>query len=250
MCLLAVLFRVRPGAPLIVAANRDEFLARPTTAMTTLSERAPRILGGRDDLAGGTWLAVNEHGVVAGLTNRPNPNPDRTRRSRGELPLALARHRDATSAVEAFRRDFRPSDYNPGWLLVGDRDALYTIDMTGGEEPGVTALAPGIHALENRPLADDSPKASKVRAAAAAALAGPDLYAGLRAMLADHEIPHGATGPFPLRETQAVCVHAGPYGTRSSALIVVPDAGLPGYSYTDGPPCTARWRDATPLFAP
>ena len=47
MCLLAVLSRVHPDAPLIVAANRDEWLLRPATAMTVLRESEPRILGGR-----------------------------------------------------------------------------------------------------------------------------------------------------------------------------------------------------------
>ena len=61
--------------------------------MTVLAESDPRILGGRDEKAGGTWLAVNEHGVVAGLTNRPAPDgADPARRSRGEIPLALAAH--------------------------------------------------------------------------------------------------------------------------------------------------------------
>src|SRR5437762_1704887 len=79
-----------------------------------------RLLGGRDDLAGGTWLAANEHGVVAGLTNRP-ASRDPARRSRGELPLTLAADVSAEIAVDALVRDFRPLDYNPAWILVGDR---------------------------------------------------------------------------------------------------------------------------------
>ena len=65
MCLLIALFQVVDDAPLIVAANRDEQFTRPAVTMTVLRERDPRVLGGRDELAGGTWLAVNEHGVVA-----------------------------------------------------------------------------------------------------------------------------------------------------------------------------------------
>ena len=80
-------WKTEPGFPLVVAANRDERLDRPAHSLCVLREHAPRILGGRDDLAGGTWLAVNEHGVVAGLTNRPSPGGrDPTKRSRGELP--------------------------------------------------------------------------------------------------------------------------------------------------------------------
>ena len=87
-------FGLDPAAPLLVGANRDEHLDRPAVAMTVLRESDPRILGGRDELAGGTWLAVNAHGLVAGLTNRPLPGgPDKSKRSRGELPLVLAAHR-------------------------------------------------------------------------------------------------------------------------------------------------------------
>src|SRR5262245_12365665 len=66
MCLLIVQSRVHRDAPLVVAANRDELLARPAISMTVLE---PGIVGGRDLLAGGTWLALNRQGVFAGLTN-------------------------------------------------------------------------------------------------------------------------------------------------------------------------------------
>ena len=64
MCLLIALFQVVDDAPLIVAANRDELFARPAVPMTVLRERDPRVLGGRDELAGGTWLAINEQMFV------------------------------------------------------------------------------------------------------------------------------------------------------------------------------------------
>src|SRR5690242_18553648 len=115
MCLLAVLFHAHPDAPLVIAANRDEWLARPAAPMGLLRAAndprlvgvpppgaltsggppappapRPRIAGGRDLLAGGTWLAIGEHGVIAGLTNRPTAaGRDASKRSRGELPMAL-----------------------------------------------------------------------------------------------------------------------------------------------------------------
>src|SRR5437763_11333553 len=118
MCLLVMLVQTHPDLPLVVAANRDELFDRPAVAMTILREAGPRILGGRDGLAGGTWLAVNERGVVGGLTNRP-ATKDPAKRSRGELPIALARHTSAAAAVDAFAGELRPSDYNPAWILVG-----------------------------------------------------------------------------------------------------------------------------------
>ncbi|MBM3274656.1 MAG: NRDE family protein, partial [Candidatus Sericytochromatia bacterium] len=132
MCLLVALFKQIPGYPLVVAANRDEFLERPAVPMAVLQDTGPRILGGRDELAGGTWLAVNEHGLIAALTNFPSPTRDPARRSRGELPIALASHRDAKTAAAAFAQAYRPADYNPAWILVGDRESLFYIDFTQG----------------------------------------------------------------------------------------------------------------------
>jgi uncharacterized protein with NRDE domain len=274
MCLLVVVSRRDPGAPLVVGANRDERLDRPARAMTVLRPAGPRILGGRDEEAGGTWLALNEHGVVAGLTNRPSPEGrDPAKRSRGELPVALARHRDASSAVEEFVARFRPSRYNPAWLLVGDRTSLYALDITGTVEdrPLVEALHPGVHILENNPLHAPSPKADHVRALLGdSALEGEILIDRLRSVLADHTVPpsviaaataaaaasagaaeHGSEtrGPRPI-ETQAACVHTDTYGTRSSTIVTVPAASerYPRVLVADGHPCTSAYADVTDLF--
>src|SRR2546430_6977617 len=106
-----------------MAANRDELYARPAIPMTTLRDHGPRVLGGRDELAGGTWLAVNEHGVVAGLTNKPSPaGRDATKRSRGEIPLAFAAYPSAAEAVESACARLEPAADNPCWALVRGRE--------------------------------------------------------------------------------------------------------------------------------
>ena len=199
MCLLVVLSRVVPGTPLVVAANRDERLERPARAMTVLRAGAPRVLGGVDELAGGTWLAVNERGVVAGLTNLPVlGGRDPAKRSRGELPLALASHGDAASAAVAVG-SVRPDDYNPCWLLVGDRRSLFYVDLTGGQRPVVSALGPGVHVLGNSPLGAPSPKVRHVQGLVAGALARgrAGLLDALADVLSDHTItsPDGDPGP-------------------------------------------------------
>lgn len=226
MCLLVVLHRVHPDGPIVVAANRDELLARPAESMTVLRASSPRIVGGRDEIGGGTWLAANEHGVVAGLTNLPNPSPDRTKKSRGELPIALAMHDDARAAAADFRARFRPADYNPAWLLVGDRRSLFYIDLTGGEAAAVRELSPGVHVLENQPIDAPSSKVDRVRRMLEGVerATGDALVAHLQGVLKSHD---------------GACVHAGVYGTRSAEIVVVPSAGEPRVWFTDGPPCTS-----------
>ena len=91
MCTLAIYVRTFPDFPLVVAANRDEFLARPTSAPTLL-DRDAAIFGGRDDLAKGTWLAVTRRGMVGALLNRRSEEPpDPRRRSRGQLCVDMLR---------------------------------------------------------------------------------------------------------------------------------------------------------------
>ncbi len=73
MCTLIVLHRCVPGRPLVVAANRDEFLDRPAAGPALRMRDSGPILAPLDLEAGGTWLGLNGRGVFAGLTNlRPS----------------------------------------------------------------------------------------------------------------------------------------------------------------------------------
>src|ERR1051325_8751411 len=84
VCTLAAFVQVFPAWPLVVAANRDELLARPATAPLPLRAEPRRAVGGHDLPAGGTWLGVTETGLVAGILNRRTSTPpDPSCRSRG-----------------------------------------------------------------------------------------------------------------------------------------------------------------------
>ena len=245
MCLLVVASRMVPGEPLIVGANRDEILARPSTSMTMLAAAAPRILGGRDEQSGGTWLAVNEHGVCAGLTNQPlGDAKDPTKRSRGALPLAAVRHATAAAGVDALLAAHDPSDFNGAWLLVGDRTSLYFVDFTGTPALALE-LPPGIHVLENRAVDEPSPKVDLVRATLGTPADGDAIAEAFRAVLTDHRIPEGDERP-----NSANCVHLEEFGTRSSCLVRV-GAGAsvpPRLWVADGPPCMTPYVEASGLW--
>lgn len=274
VCLLIALFGVVPDVPLLIAANRDEMYQRPADPITVLRATQPRILGGRDELAGGTWLAVNEHGVVAGLTNQPTGARDPAKRSRGELPLAFAAYPDARTAVTEVCARLDPAAYNPCWMLVGDRHALFSVEVSGGHQAGVEELPPGRYVLENAPLWQPSAKQQRVAGLVAAldgtgldgagldqaALDGAGLVgagrveAGLAAVLRDHQ---PATGPEPggpggwarPAELSAACVHTERYGTRSAMIVSVGQAGEPRVSVAAGPPCVTPLLDVTGMWA-
>jgi uncharacterized protein with NRDE domain len=270
--LLIALFGVVPDVPLLIAANRDEMYQRPADPITVLRATQPRILGGRDELAGGTWLAVNEHGVVAGLTNQPTGARDPAKRSRGELPLAFAAYPDARTAVTQVCARLDPAAYNPCWMLVGDRHALFSVDVTGGHRAGVDELPLGCYVLENAPLRQPSAKQQRVAGLVAsldmaspdgAALGGPDgaglvgagrVEAGLAAVLRDHQPAAGPVPAAPGRqarpaELSAACVHTERYGTRSAMIVSVGQAGEPRVSVAAGPPCVTPLLDVTGMWA-
>ncbi len=262
MCLLVVLSRTHAEFPLVVAANRDELYDRPAVPMTVLQTTGPRILGGRDEQGGGTWLAVNETGVFAGLTNRPTTEGrDPTKKSRGELPLALARHVSASEAVKWFVSNVRPAEYNPSWILVGDRRDLFAIDNAGGPVPEATALAPGVHILENRPPGAPSPKVERVRELVGDVnhVSADVLEQHLEEVLRDHEVPEPAAQDEPSRAcagefvrpaaTEAACVHTDRYGTRWAGMVLVPAGqAFPRVRYSPGPSCTTDFVDADALW--
>ena len=254
MCLLIALSRIVPGVPLLIAANRDELYQRPADPITVLRAAQPRILGGRDEQAGGTWLAVNEHGVVAGLTNQPVVARDPARRSRGELPLAFAAYPDAATAVTEVCARLDPADYNPCWMLVGDRHTLFSVDVGGGPRARAEELPPGSYVLENAPLRQPSAKQQQVAGRVAAALAdGTRIEAGLAGILRDHQPaagpqPAGDGHPARPAELSAACVHTERYGTRSAMIVSVGPAGVPRVSVAAGPPCVTPLLDVTGMW--
>lgn len=256
MCLVIALSQVVPGIPLMLAANRDERYARQSVALAVLREHGPRVLGGYDRTEGGTWLAVNEHGVVVALTNQVLGAPlDPAKPTRGEIPLAFAAYPTAAQAVSGVCAGLDPRAYNPCWLLIGDQHELYSVDVTGGKRPAVRKLGPGMHVLENVPLGTASAKADHVaarvtaertaRVPGGAGEAGEqESIAALEAVLSLHD---QVSGPGRLERSPS-CVHTADVGTRSAMIVTVPPAGPPRLRYSDGPPCQAPLLDATALW--
>jgi len=242
MCTILLAWRHVPGAPVMLAANRDELLARPSLAPRLLREQ-PLVAGGQDALAGGTWLAVREDGAVAAVTNRRSGDRDPTRRSRGELPLALLDTPD-DAAAERLLRSLRPADYNPFNALYVSPDAAL-VAHAHGDALDVRTLDPGLHVLTVFDLDDRSQAKVDFLASALAALpsATPALLLdAMERLLTDHGTP-GREG------VEAACVHAGDlYGTVSSSSIVVHDGGGILYRHAPGRPCVTPHEDVSDLL--
>ncbi len=143
--------------------------------------------------------------------------------------------------------------------MVGDGRELFAIDMTGGPQPRVTRLPPGVHVLENRPPGTLSPKAARTGhlMLEGLTLRGPRFSDFLQALLRSHQVPAGAgvrdgAGHRPrAAERQTACVHAGAYGTRSGLIALLPAPGSPPQLLlADGPPCQRAFADVSALWHP
>ena len=154
MCLIVLAWRTHPDYPLVVAANRDEFFARPS-APAGFWPDAPEILAGRDLEAGGTWLGVSRRQRFAALTNfREGGRQLVDAPSRGALVADfLAAEDDPETYLAALAR--RRADFNGFNLFVGDGQRLGYYSNRG---PEPRWLAPGIYGLSNHLLDTPWPK--------------------------------------------------------------------------------------------
>src|SRR5271166_2849729 len=98
MCMLAILYRVARNTPVLLAANREEDVERPTQ-FPKIQSGSPRVVCGIDKQAGGTWLGVNQFGLLVTVTNRARVRPPAEPRSRGLLCRELLNSRTARDAV-------------------------------------------------------------------------------------------------------------------------------------------------------
>lgn len=249
MCTLAIYFRLFGDYPVVVAANRDEYLDRPALPPTALGDR-PRIIGGKDLRAKGTWLGINQHGLIVGLLNRRivenGPNDDGLR-SRGLLCLDALQHASAASALQ-YVESQRARDYNGFNLLMASRDEAFVAYNRGGEIE-VVKLTPGMHLLTNADVNDfECPRISRSYSRFAELGQREDFAADpvarraeLAALLADHSTQLDARTGRP----NSLCLHLGDYGTRSSSLIFLHrDSTAVDHFFAAGPPCTSSYERA------
>ena len=227
MCLIVLAWRARADLPLVVAANRDEWRARPTQPAHWWDDH-PELLAGRDLQAGGTWMGVTRAGRFAAVTNFRDPGDKRSSaRSRGNLVteylLGGEAPRDFLASLVA-----RAGEYNGFNLIVGDRASLWYF---GSRESEARTIEPGIHGLSNHLLDEPWPKVVRARTAMQRALLESDPAPRLFAVLAD---PHGAAdGELPdtgvgidwERRLASPLITGADYGTRSSTVMTATGQG-------------------------
>ncbi|HEY0287932.1 MAG TPA: NRDE family protein [Pseudomonas sp.] len=221
MCL--IVFAWRPDHPqtLVLAANRDEFYARPTLPLAQW-ENAPQVYAGRDLEAGGTWLGVHADGRFAALTNIRNPDQPLGRRSRGEL---VAQYLSGSLSISEYLQEVaaRAAEYGGFNLLVGNREELHFLSAL---DPAPQRLSEGVYGISNAGLDTPWPKLLKAKAALTAELDDPQPEKLFR-FLADpqtapvSELPDTGVGLATETLLSSVFIASLNYGTRASTVLIV-----------------------------
>ena len=216
MCLIGVAFR--PGRELVLAANRDEFHARPSAPAASWPG-APIVFGGRDLKSGGSWLAVTRTGRLAAVTNVRRmvpPNPQAP--SRGALVADFVRG-DAAAAQYAESLRASAMDHAGFNLLLYDGRELLYVD--NHPEYEVAAVAPGVHVVSNDQLDTPWPKSLRLKAALERTTDAAALFEALadRRPAADAELPDTGVGLALERMLSPPFIVSPEYGTRCSTWV-------------------------------
>jgi len=233
MCLIVFAWQLVPGAPLIAAANRDEFYDRPAAAAGAWPEN-PKIFAGRDLKGGGSWMGITQEGKFAALTNIRGPQERRTDApSRGALVADfLAGDMGPEEYIAAIAAG--ASDYNGFNLVIGDRERLYWYSNRGADDArNGKQLEPGIYGISNSLLDAPWPKVVRTKAQFASLLCQGAPEDAFFEMLADTtrapdlRLPDTGIALDLERVLSAVCIETPGYGTRTSTVVKL---------YADAPP--------------
>jgi uncharacterized protein with NRDE domain len=147
MCTLVIQYRPGHRWPLLLAGNRDEMRDRPSAAPGRHWRDRPQVVAGLDRMAGGSWLGINDAGLVAVILNRHGTlGPAPGRRSRGELVLEALGYTEPEMAAAAVMT--RPvADYRGFNLVLADARKVLLVQHRERGRIEMERVAPGLHML-------------------------------------------------------------------------------------------------------
>ncbi len=227
MCLIAFAVDAHPDYQLILAANRDEFYKRPTSP-AHFWEDHPEILGGRDEEAGGTWMAISKAGRFSAVTNyRDLSNIQDDAISRGELPVNFLLQ-NVTPDQYAKQIDQISDAYNGFNLLCWAEGKMCHYS---NYENKVNQLSSGIYGLSNALLDTPWPKVCKLKDNFSERIKTDFSHDDLLDLLTDHsladdeELPDTGVGKEWEKMLSAINIQSEKYGTCCSTILTISKNG-------------------------
>ena len=234
MCLIFIAQHAHPDYPLIIAANRDEFYQRPT-ALADYWQDNPRILAGRDEQAGGTWLGINRDGRFAAVTNFRENDSASYASSRGDIPVHyLSDTSDSQTFGEYLQQQGHSySGFNCLFGQLGADAQLHYYSNRNSNTPNTAQpLVPGIYGLSNGLLDSNWFKIEQGKQEIEQLLSQPFSqeqwfsFLNDQTKAEDHALPDTGVAVATEKLLSSRFIHSESYGTRCSTLITVDHKGL------------------------
>lgn len=240
MCLMAVLYRLVPESPILVAANREEYYDRPSQPPSIQSGK-PRVLCGLDQRAGGTWLGVNQHGMFVGVCSRRSNGEQLGARARGLLAREVLRTGSARKGVDKAMEEMLSDRFESLNMVICDAESGWVIHAD--QEPEVVPLEEGLNIIGNQDVND--PTDERVRLAhrllTLQMLDSPVKFLAVASKVF-------ARAPSPAGRPTMVS-RGNDYGTVSSTLIALsPKPRDAIFQFASGAPDQAKYEDYSPML--
>jgi hypothetical protein len=211
-----------------IAANRDELLTRKWQLPDAHWPEHPGVMAGRDETAGGTWLGMNRHGVMAAILNRHGTlGPAAGKKSRGELPLLALRHPTAEAAVTALA-DVDAGAYRSFNLVIADHASAYFLAGFEAGPPAPQKLGPETWMITSG--APNDLRLTRIARNLPGFCAAP--VADWPTLLADNTGPWISALNIPPQNG---------FGTVCASFITLPAAGPATWLFAAGPPDEAAF---------
>jgi len=240
MCLLAIQYQLLPESPVLIAANREEYYDRKSQAPAIQSGK-PRVLGGIDLVAGGTWLGVNQHGLVVAVCNRRKTFPPQVPLSRGVLGRELLKCSSAYEAAHTAYEELATGQYGGVNYVCADSKSGHVVH--GGDQLEVTELHEGLSIISNNNVNDAQDERVQL---AHRLLTLQQLDSPVKFLAVASKVFARSPSP-PGRPS--IIVRGQEKGTVSSTLISLgakPRDAI--YQYAPGPPDQYKYEDFSPLL--
>ncbi len=237
---MAILYKTARDTPILLAANREERLARPSLS-PRIQSGSPRVICGVDREAGGTWFGVNQYGTVATVTNRQKTLVPAAPRSRGLLCRELLNFRQAQDAAQYAADQLATGSYaGANYVCL---DATYAAVVYGGDQVDMVELKPGLHTLSNGNLNDpNDPRQEFIRRSLTLhRLDSSVMFLAVtsRTFSRKHDIAGG----------RGIVLTGTEHGTASSCLLSLPRRLQQAIlQYAPGPPSEHPYEDLSALL--
>lgn len=243
MCTLVLAWQVFEDEPVVVAANRDEYLVRQSEPPAR-RDWDTTVVAPKDTEAGGTWIGYNEHGVLVALTNRWLDESIEGDRSRGLLVRDALKAESAEAAIRATEQELDERSYDGFNLLAVDESAAILVE--NGDRRTVRTLEPGVHVVVNVGADGRYQIPSEYEEAGETQAVNAD---GVRTALRPEPGETGEewvdrAGTVISDHEYGVCIHRDEFGTKSSSLLTIQQDDVT-YQFADGPPCETEFEQVT-----